>query len=194
LGFAFSAFYQGGKYREGTELNEYLVSLSTSYAVGRKLSIGPGADITSGNNGSDPKKKYQRFDPLYGTPHKFWGFMDYFYVADGFGANGLVDYYLKAKYKAKDNLVISLDAHRFALPNAVIAQDGTEMSKGLGTELDLLVNYSMTKAINIEGGFSTMMSTSTMASAKVKNVKRAAETSAWAYLMVSIKPAELLLK
>jgi hypothetical protein len=194
LGFAFSAFYQGGNYREGTELNEYLVSLSTSYAIGRKFSIGPGADLTSGNNGSDPTKRFQRFDPLYGTPHKFWGLMDYFYVADGFGANGLVDIYLKSKYKAKDNLTFSLDAHRFALPTAVIAQDGTEMNKALGTELDLLVNYSMTKAINIEGGFSTMMSTATMASAKVKNVKRAAETSTWAYLMISIKPSEFIVK
>ena len=53
------------------------------------LAIGPGVDITSGNNGSDPTKRFQRFDPLYGTPHKFWGYMDYFYVADGFGPNGL---------------------------------------------------------------------------------------------------------
>jgi hypothetical protein len=194
LGFAFSAFYQGGKYREGTELNEYLLSLSTSYAIGRKLSIGPGADLTSGNNGSDPTKKFQRFDPLYGTPHKFWGYMDYFYVADGFGSNGLIDYYLKAKFKAKDNLTISLDGHRFVLPDAVTAADGTEMDKALGTELDLLANYSMTKAINMEGGFSLMMSTPTMASAKVKNVNRAAETSTWAYLMISIKPSEFVVK
>jgi hypothetical protein len=194
LGFAFSAFYQGGNYREGTELSEYLLSLSTSYAIGRKFSIGPGADFTSGNNGSDPTKKYQRFDPLYGTPHKFWGFMDYFYVADGFGANGLVDYYLKAKYKAKDNLIISLDGHQFVLPEAVTAADGTELDKSLGTEFDLLANYAMTKAINIEGGFSMMLSTPTMASAKVKNVKRAAETSTWAYLMISIKPSEFIVK
>ena len=34
--------------------------------------------------------------------------MDYFYVADGFGPNGLVNYYLKSKYKPKDNLTLSL--------------------------------------------------------------------------------------
>ena len=42
--------------------------------------------------------------------------MDYFYVADGFGPNGLINYYLKSKYKAKDNLTLSLDAHYFLLP------------------------------------------------------------------------------
>jgi hypothetical protein len=46
----------------------------------------------------------------------------------------------------------------------------------------------MTKTVTIEGGYSTMFSTSTMASAKVKNVKRAADFSDWAYLMISIKP------
>ena len=194
LGFALSAFYQGGKYREGTALDEYLLSVSTSYAVGRKFSVGPGMDMTSGNNGSEPANKFKRFDPLYGTPHKFWGYMDYFYVADGFGSNGLVDYYLKGKYKAKDNLIISLDAHRFVLPTAVTAADGTTMDKSLGTELDLVGSYALTKAINLEGGYSMMFSTATLASAKVKNVKRAADQSSWAYLMISIKPAEFLVK
>jgi hypothetical protein len=188
LGFAASAFYQGGKYREGTSLNEYLVSLSTLYAATRKLSVGPGIDITSGNNGSDPAKKYKRFDPLYGTPHKFWGFMDYFYVADGFGSNGLVDYYLKAKYKAKDNLTLSLDTHRFVLPSAVTDETGTQLAKGLGTEMDFVLNYALTKVINMEGGYSAMFSTSTLVSANVKNVKNAEKVSTWAYLMISIKP------
>jgi hypothetical protein len=188
LGFVLSAFYQGGKYREGTSLSEYLISASTQYAVGRKFSVGPGVDITSGNNGSDPAKRFQRFDPLYGTPHKFWGYMDYFYVADGFGSNGLVDYYLKAKYKLKDNFTLFLDGHRFVLPTAVLANDGSTMKKSLGTEIDFVFNYAMTKTVTIEGGYSTMFSTETMASAKVKNVKRAADFSDWAYLMISIKP------
>jgi len=194
LGFALSAFYQGGNYREGTDLNEYLLSASASYAVGRRFSIGPGVDITSGNNGSDPTQRFQRFDPLYGTPHKFWGYMDYFYVADGFGPNGLINYYLKSKYKAKDNLTFTLDAHYFLLPTAVTNNDGLEMNKGLGTEVDFVVNFSLTKAINLEGGYSAMFSTETMASQKVKNVKNADDVSTWAYLMISIKPAELVIK
>jgi hypothetical protein len=194
LGFALSAFYQGGKYREGTSLDEYFLSASGSYAVGRKFSIGPGVDITSGNNGSDPANRFQRFDPLYGTPHKFWGYMDYFYVADGFGPNGLINYYLKSKYKAKDNLTLTLDAHYFLLPTAVTDNDGLDMNKALGTEVDFVVNFSLTKAIMLEGGYSTMFSTDTMSSPKVKNVKRADDVSTWAYLMISIKPGELVIK
>jgi hypothetical protein len=193
LNFALSAFYQGGKYREGTALNEYLLSASGLYAVGRKLSVGPGVDYTTGNNGSDPSKKFQRFDPLYGTPHKFWGYMDYFYVADGFGANGLMDYYMKARYKVKDNLLLAGDVHRFVLPTAVTGKDGVALEKGLGTEIDMVLTYNMTKAITIEGGYSRMFSTETMSTAKVKNVKNASENSNWAYVMVSIKP-EFIIK
>ena len=175
-------------------MDEYFFSLSTSYSLTRKFSIGPGVDLTSGNNGSDPATKYKRFDPLYGTPHKFWGLMDYFYVADGFGFNGLQDFYLKAKYKAKDNLTFSLDAHQFELPSAVTGQDGNGLTKSLGSEVDLVVNYSMSKAISIEGGYSTFFSTPTLASSQVKNIKRAADVSTWAYFMISIKPAELIIK
>jgi len=193
MSFTASAYYQGGHFREGTKLNEYLLSLSTLYAAGRKFSVGPGVDITSGNNGSDPSQRYQRFDPLYGTPHKFWGFMDYFYVADGFGPNGLIDYYLKTRYKPKEKITLTLDAHQFVLPQAVTDESGAVLGKGLGTELDFAFNYTMTKQITIEGGYSSMFSTTTMLATKVKNVKANDTFSNWAYLMISIKP-EFILK
>jgi hypothetical protein len=188
LGFALSAFYQGGQYRDGTDLDEYFLSASASYAVGRKFSIGPGVDVTSGNDGSDNTKKNQRFDPLYGTPHKFWGFMDYFYVADGFGSNGLVNFYVKSKFKPKDNLTLSLDAHSFSLKEDLPLEGGVQYEKYLGAEFDFVANYSLTKIINIEFGYSQLYSSDTMASSKVKNVKNAQQFNDWAYLMISIKP------
>jgi hypothetical protein len=191
ISFGVSAFSQKGEYRDGTSLDEYLLSANAMYALGRKVSIGPGVDLTSG----DGKNANQRFDPLYGTPHKFWGYMDYFYVADGFGAsNGLLNYYLKAKYKAKDNLTLSLDAHKFQLPHKITNADGQSIEKALGTEIDFVLNYVMTKAITIETGYCVMEATDTMLSAKVKNVPTADKTSAWGYLMINIKPAELIVK
>src|SRR6478609_37507 len=193
LGFALSGFYQGGNYRDGTSLNEYFYSASVLFAATRKFSVGPGIDVTSGNNGSDPTKKNARFDPLYGTPHKFWGYMDYFYVADGFGPNCLIDFYVKGRFKPKEKLTLTLDAHRFTLPQAVTDESGTNLGKGLGTELDFVGNYAMTKNITIEGGYSSMFSTTTMLATKVKNVKANETFSSWAYLMISIKP-EFILK
>jgi hypothetical protein len=188
LSFGLSAFYQGGQYRDGTELSEQLLSASASYAIGRKFSIGPGIDYTSGNDGSDPANRNARFDPLYGTPHKFWGYMDYFYVADGFGSNGLVDLYLKMKFKPKDNLTLSLDAHSFSLSEELPMEGGIQYEKFLGTEFDFVLNYGLSKIINIEAGYSQMYSSDTMSSPKVKNVKNASDFNDWAYLMISIKP------
>jgi hypothetical protein len=189
--FGLSAFSQKGDYKDGTNLDEYLLSANAMYAVGRKVQIGPGVDLTSGSSTT----ANQRFDPLYGTPHKFWGYMDYFYVADGFGAkNGLLNYYLKGKYKPKDNLTLALDVHKFALPNKVTNQDGLALEKALGTEIDFVTTYNMTKAITIEAGYCVMKSTDTMVSLNVKNVPTADKTSTWGYLMINIKPAELIVK
>jgi hypothetical protein len=120
--------------------------------------------------------------------------MDYFYVADGFGSNGLINYYLKSRYKAKDNLSFLLDAHSFVLPNVVVAADGTFLTKKLGTELDFIMNYNLTKAVNIEAGYSTIFTTQTLTSSSVKNVKNAEDISNWAYVMISIKPEFIVKK
>lgn len=186
LSYAASAFYQGGQYRDGTELNEYLVSASVMYAITRKLSAGAGVDITSGNNGANAADRNKRFDPLYGTPHKFWGNMDYFYVADGFGSNGLADAYVKLKFEPAPSVRLLLDVHQFALPNAL--PEGTGLSKNLGQEIDFVCNYTMTKAIAVEAGYSAFFATSTLLSPYVKNTPGANRQANWAYLMVSIKP------
>lgn len=188
LNFTISAYYQGGHYREGTALNEYLLSFSTLYAAGKKFSLGPGIDLTSGNDGSQASSKFKRFDPLYGTPHKFWGYMDYFYVADGFGSNGLIDTYLRLRYKVAQNLVLSLDTHHFSLPNRITGEGNAELSRRLGTELDFTFLWTTTKSIGIEGGMSSMFGTPTLTSKKVKNVPNADRVSSWAYLMVTLKP------
>src|SRR5690606_30399895 len=114
--------------------------------------------------------------------------MDYFYVADGFGASGLVNYYLKSRFKARENFLITADIHRFALPESMPAEGGEKLSKSLGTEVDIVLNYALTKVVLVEGGFSAMFSTETMLSAGVKNNQRAKDVSTWAYLMITIKP------
>ena len=67
-------------------------------------------------------------------------------------------------------------------------ENGIALNKALGTELDFIFNYSLSKIVNIEGGYSTMFSSATMTSPKVKNIKNGDTLSTWAYLMISIKP------
>jgi hypothetical protein len=188
LNLTASAYYQGGKDKDGKKVDAYLLSAYTLYPVSKNVSIGPGIDYTSGNGSTNTSNTNRQFDPLYGTPHKFWGAMDYFYVADGFGKNGLIDYYFRTRYKANNKLMLSLDAHQFMASNKVASGDGATLDRNFGTELDLTASYNLTKIITIEGGYASFFATPTLASSGVKNVNHADLQANWAYLMINIKP------
>jgi len=190
LGITASAYVQRGRTKDGEKLAAHLFSAATMYAVSPFFSLGPGIDYTSGNNPNRTDGVNRMFDPLYGTPHKFWGNMDYFYAADRFGNNGLIDFYLKSRYKI-NNLTFSFDAHQFKAANPVMNKESVRLERNFGTELDLVVNYSFTKTVNFEGGYSTFFATPTLASEAVKNVINADRQANWAYLMINIKPTFL---
>lgn len=186
-----SYYYQGGRNKDGRVLSANLASITSTVQVSRKLFIGPGVDYLSGTDGTKAVTADSRsnlFDPLYGTPHKFWGGMDYFYAANGFGSQGLLNYFLKAKYNAKDNLIFFAELHGFEAANNVSNGAGGTQTSYLGTELDLKMSYNFTKLINIEAGYSYMTATNTMASAQVKNVSNANLSPQWAYVTLNIKP------
>ena len=176
-----SFYYQGGHDRLGKTISARLGSLTATYQVNRKLFLGAGSDFLSGTNATGATQNNQ-FDPLYGTPHKFWGYMDFFYVASGFGNQGLLNYYAKAKYLASDKLSLFLDVHGFESA-ARLAGDRTPY---LGTEVDLMARYNFTKVINIEAGYSVMAATNTMAF--VKGVVNPKLTAQFAYVMLKVTP------
>ena len=179
-----SFYYQGGHDKLGTTISAKLASLTATYQVGRKLFLGAGVDYLSGQDGTTGATQNNQFDPLYGTPHKFWGTMDYFYVASPFGKQGLLNYFVKAKYNASDKLSLFLDVHGFE--SAAKLAGG--LDKYLGTEFDFTAKYNFTKVINIEAGYSLMAAKNTMASAAVKNVVNPKLTAQWAYVMLKISP------
>lgn len=182
-----SYYLQGGHDKDGRSIKASAASIATTLQVGRKLFIGPGVDYLSGDDGDDTfnaTSETKRFDPLYGTPHKFWGTMDYFYVANGFGRNGLLNYFLRAKYNAKDNLTLALDIHGFESAGKLKG----DLTPYLGTEFDFKANYNLTKVVGFEFGYSYMKATATMASSQVKNVPNFDRDANWVYFMVNIKP------
>jgi hypothetical protein len=192
-----SYYHQFGDDKDGRSLSSDLASITSTVQVGRKLFIGPGVDYLSGTDGTKAvtaTSESNLFDPLYGTPHKFWGGMDYFYAANGFGKQGLLNYFLKAKYNAKDNLTFFAELHGFEAANTLSNGAGGAQDSYLGTELDLKMSYNFTKMINIEAGYSFMKATNSMASAAVKNVANANLSPQWAYVALNIKPNFLATK
>jgi hypothetical protein len=183
-----SVFLQKGKNQDGSDLSAWFFSLNGSYKLTEKVNVSVGTDWLSGNDGTKTNAKDHRFDPLYGTPHKFWGYMDYFYVASPAGSQGLKDYFVKFSFKPSGKLTINLDAHEFYSANKVSNEIGGKRDNRLGTELDLITTYTLTKNIAIEGGYCTMIATNTLSSPQVKNVTNANKNAHWGYLMLNIKP------
>jgi hypothetical protein len=93
-------YYQSGKDKDGLNLSAYTSTLSLTY-ICRSFSYTAGWDYVSGNDAFSSSATNHRFDPLYGTPHKFWGYMDYFYAGTGSAAGGLNNPFPKWKYTAK---------------------------------------------------------------------------------------------
>lgn len=191
INIAGSLYHQGGHDKDGRSVSANLASITSTLQVGRKLFVGPGIDYLSGTDGTKAvtaTSQSNLFDPLYGTPHKFWGSMDYFYAANGFGKQGLLNYFFKAKYNMRDNLTLQIDVHGFQSANTLSNGTGGELDSYLGTEVDMLVKYNLTKMINIEAGYSVMKATNSMASAAVKNVTNPDLSPQFAYVMLNIKP------
>lgn len=174
--------YQSGKYADGGKVEGWLLSGQALYAITPQLKAGAGADYTTGGKSGATSKA---FDPLYGTPHKFWGHMDYYYAGSNFGATGLQDYYLRLLYKPGPKWSLQADGHRFFSASRVAAQ-----GKDFGWEADAVANFALTPVIAFEAGYSFYHGTPALAAAK--QVANAASGNQWAYLMINIKPSFLL--
>lgn len=178
------AYYQQkGEDRDGRDLNAYHYSLSALWSKG-KWAAGPGYDVLSGNKSTTSAQESRRFDPLYGTPHKFWGYMDFFYAGTGSPAAGLKNYYVKTKY-TRDDFFLAADYHHFSVANALAATS----QRSLGDELDLTAGYTVNKFTVVELGYSIMKATGTLPLVKGQAATTVYDkTPEWAYLTINIKP------
>jgi hypothetical protein len=182
--FNASAYFQTGKDRDGRNLNAYMYSVTGLFAMNKTLSIGPGFDFTSGT--ATGEKRNRSFDPLYGTPHKFWGQMDYFYAANGFGQGGLSDVFIHSDIKVSGKTNLQVDLHHFSSASKIINSGDEKQSGNLGNELDIIGTHNLTKTISIQAGYCTFITTTSLA--QLKGVKDSQKMANWAYLMINIKP------
>jgi hypothetical protein len=190
--YSAGAFFQTGKDRDGKDLSAYHFTAYAAYTKG-KYTVGLGYELLSGDEITTPTTESKRFDPLYGTPHKFWGLMDYFYVGTGSPAAGLSNPYLRLKYVASPKLTATLDVHSFSLANdaankVIDATGKTLLGKNLGTEGDLILNYTMSKSIGFELGYCMMFANDNMEVIKRNTMGKANQTATWAYLSINLKP------
>lgn len=194
-------YYQSGKNaavvkadKHPKDLSAYDVSAEITYKPITQLAITLGAELLSGTSqdATTSTTKSSSFSPLYGTNHRFNGYMDYFYVLNHANSVGLNDIYLKLNTNFK-KITASLNGHYF-MANADIKDVAATTSAGsfvampsyLGVELDLTLSYNFTEGVGIQGGYSQMFGTESLKAIRGGQVNA---TSNWAYLMVLIRPS-----
>ncbi|MEH6763324.1 MAG: alginate export family protein [Aequorivita antarctica] len=180
--FSSNLYYQFGKDVSNNDLSAYLLSLEANYSVMENLNLGLGGELQSGNDyGATDNKKNKAFNPLYGTNHKFNGFMDYFYVGNHINNVGLVDFYGNVKYSFNKKSNINLALHQFF----AAAKIANETSKNLGFELDLVTSHKLSEFVNVQAGYSQFF-----AQEGIEIIKNNFDGNAnnWAWVMLTIDP------
>lgn len=179
-----SAYYQMGKRPTGdTKVSAWMASVNAGFMPNEQWKFNLGYDYLSGEDGKGDT--YNAFDPLYGTHHKFYGAMDYFYVREH-RSLGLQDIQLGVTFTPNEKLALKANGHYFM---DAVKTDGKD--QGLGGEVDLQLDYEITQDVKLTVGYSTMLPTKTMDGADAENYKRWQD---WAFVSLNINPRILSFK
>jgi len=181
-----SFYYQAGKNQKDKSKSAFYTGGELTYACCKDWTAGVAFQYLSGNDQVNPSDKDQEFSTLFGTGHKFNGWMDYFYAGSSHKGVGLLDLYLPVTYK-KGKLSSEFQLHHFraAADVKVDASVGQTMDATLGTEVGIMFSYALAPEVNISGGYSQMFATETMEALKGGDKD---EIQNWAWLMITFNP------
>ncbi|MCL1932882.1 MAG: alginate export family protein [Candidatus Azobacteroides sp.] len=187
-------YYQSGKTASLTDkkVSAFMWAINASYAFTPTWKVLLASDYLSGNDGKDADK-YKAFNPLYGTHHKFYGTMDYFYASAFINSNtnpGLWDNQIGLSFKASPKVTLALNYHYFSTTTDVYAGDD-KLKRALGSEWDLQVNWNVMKDVAFTGGYSTMFGNDTMKAVKGGDPSKYQD---WAWISLNINPKILITK
>lgn len=185
ISLASNLYYQTGKDYLNRNISALNLLLEFAAKANPTATATIGYEFLSGNDAGDISKN-RAFNPLYGTNHKFNGFMDYFYVGgQHINGAGLNDLYFKWACKRFKNVQWNLHIHYFA----AAAELSGDAGKYLGTEADWDLTWSVKPAAKISLGYSHMFAGKSMELVKIGGSTKA--TQHWAYLMIAVTPGFL---
>ena len=179
MSMAANLYAQTGEHRSGADIRAFNFLLEAAMSNG----FTAGYEYLSGNSYNKTDKIYA-FEPLYGTNHKFNGFMDYFYVGNHINSVGLQDAYLKFN-RIINEVKLSADLHYFASAGRINPDAG----KYLGTELDLGISWEVRPMANLSAGWSVMLAGKNMELLRTGNHNTGQH---WGYIMLTVTPGFIL--
>ena len=185
-------YYQMGRSEYGIPIDAWMASSKVTMTSGLKAVFYGGYDYLSGDEhfatppegmiGVIQHDKIRGFSSVYGSHHKFYGAMDFFYIATyyrGF-TPGLQNLYAGGIWTPSE--AFSIDASYHFLATATQLQNA---GKPLGHELELSASCKLRKETKISVGYSYMRGTETM-----KILKRSSDAGQlqWAWIMLTVSP------
>ena len=192
LDFEAAYYHQLGKNENGIPIDAWMMSYKGTYKASEHWSFYSGYDHLSGDaNFATPDSGHigmihhetiKGFSSLYGSHHKFYGAMDFFYVTtyvSGF-TPGLQNLYAGVNYKPAEK--VSMDGSFHYLATATKLQNA---DKPLGYEVELSASYKFIKEAKLSIGYSYMRGTETMVILKKTSDNRQLR---WAWIMLNVSP------
>ncbi len=187
-----SYYRQMGHDEHGLEIDAWLAAAKAQWQLSRSIGLEAGFDYMSGDkNFNVPAKgilgltrheKICGFNPIYGSHHKFYGAMDFFYVSAYYGGftPGLQNAYVGGTYSPLRQLSLTARYHYLATATKL-----EEMNMTLGHEIELAARYALARDMTIAAGYSYMTGTSTM-----ERLKRASDDGRlrWAWVSIVFAP------
>ena len=185
-------YYQMGKSESSLPINAWMGCIKAGYETSGRNTYYAGYDYLSGDrNFATPPynqigvirhKTIRGFSSLYGSHHKFYGAMDFFYVSTyyrGF-TPGLQNVYAGGAWKVGDKTELNASYHFLATATKL-----QNAKKPLGHELELSGSYKLFKDCKLSAGYSFMWGTRTMVVLKRSSDRRRLH---WGWLMLSVTP------
>ena len=185
-------YYQMGKEEQGLPLSAWMASVKATLKMPEKWEFRAGYDFLSGDKyfatpssgtiGLVRHDVVRGFHSLYGSHHKFYGAMDFFYVTTyvrGF-TPGLQNLYVGADYSPLKSLKLDLSYHYLATATKLEAAD-----MSLGHELEMSLTWNFMKNASLSGGYTFMKGTETM-----EILKRTGDNHRlhWGWIMLKVNP------
>ena len=173
--------------------NAWMASLKVDYSFRPSFSTSIGSDYLSGNDMNSTSAKNTYFNPLYGTGHKFYGSMDYFYVSSPHNNAGLWDSYINFNFKPAEKFTTQIAYHHFESTGKLVDYTGENANKSLGNEIDLSLGYTIMNDVKLTGGYSQIFTDKSMR--YVKNIPSVSEIKSlqnWVWVSININPQIIL--
>ena len=187
-----SYYHQFGHNEDDIRINAWMASGKVSFMPRPNYSFTAGYDYLSGDKyfavpptgaiGMVRHDVIRGFSTVYGSSHKFYGAMDFFYVSaylNGF-TPGLQNAYIGGQYSPVKGLVINASYHYLA-----IATQLDDMDKTLGHEVELQASYTIARDVKLSVGGSYMKGSETMERLKRTSNKN---TLRWSWISLSVNP------